>query len=179
MKALLISALALAVGTASLASQAQDGSALHRLVQTLLEKNLPTTLYEGRDIPWEYGQYNLTITKAGTSAVQSDSEQISALLPLNIKLSGNIKKKLFGSDINIACHSEFETQSQLALTPQWQNLNEAKLGFEIPIPEADMDCQGLKLPIKIPLEQMIAKEKPEWEARAETELSRLLTEMGF
>ena len=55
----------------------------------------------------------------------------------------------------------------------------SELDMQIPIPETELDCQGLKLPIKPALEQLIAKEKPTWEADASVELNKRLAELGL
>ncbi|MCV6626981.1 MAG: DUF4403 family protein, partial [Cellvibrionaceae bacterium] len=150
----------------ALAGPLAQADALQGLIETIVDKRLPQTLYEGKAIAWEYGFYDLTISKAGSAKIVSAEKHIEASMPLHITLKGDIKKKLFGSEIEISCSSEFSTNSKMALEPVWADSLQAKLNFDLPIPPTEMDCQGLRLPIQVPLQQLIAQEKPDWEKQA-------------
>lgn len=154
-------------------------SALNTLLEHIISKQLSQTLFTAKDIPWQYGHYNLHITKLGNAGIHSDKETITAELPLKIQLSGRVKQKLFGQEIDIACETEFETTSEMVFKPIFGESLSSELDMQIPIPETELDCQGLKLPIKPALEQLIAKEKPTWEADASVELNKRLAELGL
>ncbi|WP_353406555.1 DUF4403 family protein [Pseudoteredinibacter isoporae] len=175
MKTKLVSALLCLSAT----NLAYGENALNTLLERVLSKQLPEVLFDAKDIPWQYGHYNLHISKAGDAGIGSDPETITAKLPLNIQLSGKVKQKLFGQDIDIDCSTEFETNSEMIFKPVFAETLSSKLDMQIPIPETELDCQGLRLPIKSALEQLIAKEKPEWEAQAEAELTKRLAEFGL
>lgn len=154
-------------------------TALNSLLERVLSKQLPEVLFNAKDIPWQYGHYNLHISKAGEAGIGSNTDTITAKLPLKVQLSGKVKQKLFGQDIDIDCQTEFETNSEMIFKPIFAETLSSELDMQIPIPETELDCQGLKLPIKPALEQLIAKEKPEWEAQAEAELKKRLAEFGL
>ncbi len=171
---------AIVLAASSLASTAAYAdNALNKLLERALSKQLPQVLFAAKDVPWEYGHYNLHIAKAGEADISSASETITAQLPLKIRLSGKVKQKLFGQEIDIACDTEFETPSEMIFKPLFAESLSSELEMEIPIPETELNCQGLKLPIKSALEQLIAKEKPSWEAEATVELNKRLAELGL
>ncbi|MBB6520169.1 DUF4403 family protein [Pseudoteredinibacter isoporae] len=163
----------------SAANMSYGENALNTLIERVLSKQLPEVLFHAKDIPWQYGHYNLHISKAGDAGIGSGPETITAKLPLKVQLSGKVKQKLFGQEIDIDCTTEFETNSEMIFKPVFAETLSSKLDMQIPIPETELDCQGLKLPIKPALEQLIAKEKPEWEAQAEAELKKRLETLGL
>lgn len=130
-------------------------------------------------MPWQYGHYNLHISKVGAADINSATSTITAGVPLRVRLSGQVKQQLFGQDINIACATEFETQSEMTLTPIFSKALTGQLDIHIPVPETELDCQGLKLPIKTTLEQLIAQEKPQWETQAEAQINQLFRDLGL
>lgn len=153
--------------------------ALSSLLERALSKQLPEVLFFAKDVPWQYGHYNLHISKAGLAKVGSDKSNIKTQLPLLIRLDGRVKQKLFGQEIDIRCQTEFESSSELVFTPLFEETLSSELSIELPIPETELDCQGLRLPIKSTLEQLIAKEKPNWEADAKKVLNQKLLELGL
>ncbi len=154
-------------------------TALNTLLEHIVSKQLSQTLFTAKDIPWQYGHYNLHITKQGQAGIKSDVKTITAKLPLKIQLSGRVKQELFGQEIDIACETEFETTSEMVFKPIYGETLSSELNMQIPIPETELDCQGIRLPIKPALEQLIAKEKPTWEADASVELNKRLAELGL
>ncbi len=162
-----------------LSTAAHADNALNMLLERAVSKQLPHVLFAAKDVPWEYGHYNLHIAKAGEADISSASETITAHLPLKVRLSGKVKQKLFGQEIDIACETEFETPSEIVFKPLFAESLSSELEMLIPIPQTELNCQGLKLPIKSALEQLIAKEKPNWEAEATVELNKRLAELGL
>ena len=151
-----------------------------KLIGTLIEKKLPNTLYQHRDKPWDFGVYSLTVEKTGISNFSSDDKQLSVKLPLQITINGIFKQNLFGNKVSIGCNSQFLTDGIVDITPQIKPTNsEINASIDIPIPNPQLNCNGLKIPIKQALEQLIAEKKQGWENRMETEISKLFTQVGI
>lgn len=155
-------------------------SVVDQLVTRTLEKNLPEVLYDKADIPWDYGVYTLKISKAGQGVFKSNSNTLNGELPIHVALSGKAEKEIFGSLLKMDCEGQFNTTGALVITPLFdKDLVESDILINVPIPEAMLNCQGLQIPIKIPLEQLLADEKPKWEKRIKTEVDNILKQLGI
>ena len=49
----------------------------------------------------------------------------------------------------------------------------------MPVPEANLNCDGLILPIKPLLEQLVANKKQEWEQQLEQDIFTMFQQVGI
>ena len=151
-----------------------------KLIGTIIERQLPETLYQHKNMPWEFGVYSLTVNKTGVSGFSSDETQLSVKMPLEIVINGVFKQNLFGNNVSIGCNSQFVTDGFVDIKPQIKpTKSEVDANINIPIPNPHLNCNGLKIPIKQALEQLIAEKKSQWENRMELEVSKLFNQMGI
>ena len=172
--------IVLSLLSATIASPAQSENIADRLIGTLIEKKLPAVLYQHKDKPWELGTYSLTVKKTGQSNFSSSNTALQAKLPLQVIISGKIQKDLFGTAIMIGCNSQFYTHGTVNITPEIKPVNsQADVLIDIPIPNPQLNCDGLIFPIKEPLEQLIAEEKVNWQQDIRMEIGKLFQQAGM
>lgn len=148
---------------------------INKLVVDLVDRRLPAVLYQHTDKPWEMGTYSLTIKKIGDPGFSSTDTRMNLTLPVEAIVHGKVKQNLFGTNINMDCHSKVITDGRVQIEPKISATGtKAKVVIFIPVPESQMDCDGLKLPIKPLLEKLIADNKSQWEKDLELNINQLL-----
>ncbi|MBU3001971.1 hypothetical protein KO534_01290 [Paraglaciecola arctica] len=55
----------------------------------------------------------------------------------------------------------------------------ASVEVSVPIPEVNLNCEGLKLPIKPLLEQLVATKKQQWQQQLEQDIVSMFKQMGI
>ncbi|MFA7554182.1 MAG: DUF4403 family protein [Spongiibacteraceae bacterium] len=150
------------------------------LIGRLIEQQLPTMLYQHKDKPWELGTYSVTVNKAGASRFVSTTKQLETAMPLNVVISGTISQAFMGETMNIPCHSQFVTQGKLNIVPLLKPDHvEVSVAIDIPIPNPSLNCGSFQLPIKIPLEQLVADNKAQWQQQVAAEINTLFKQYGL
>ena len=162
-------------GQTSLAESISD-----KLIIAIVDKNLPTVLYKHTDKPWNMGTYSLSINKLGAARFSSTETHLNLSLPIEVIVNGKIKQNLLGAAITIGCDSKIVTDGHLEIEPQLNSAgSKAKVSIFIPIPDANLNCDGLKVPIRPLLEQLVLDNKRDWEKDLESGISELFQQVGI
>lgn len=151
-----------------------------KMLDRIMEQKLPSVLYQHKDKPWELGVYSLTVKKNGMPSFAITDTQLQAKLPLEVTINARVDRNIFGTKVTSVCNSHFSTHGSVNITPELKPLNsQAKVIITVPIANPQLDCDGLLIPIKPALEQLIAHNKTEWEDRIELEIAALFTQLGM
>ena len=105
---------------------------------------------------------------------------ISLTVPIKVEMTGQVNKTFLGQKILLSCSSEVFTQARLDIEPVI-NPPESKASVEVsvPVPESNLNCDGLILPIKPLLEQLVASEKQQWEQKLEQDIVIMFKQLGI
>jgi hypothetical protein len=161
-------------------SSANAETVSDKLIASVINKQLPSPLYQQSDIPWDLGTYSLDINQTGNASFSSNATQLKLSVPLKANITGNVNQSLFGSNINMACASEVITQGHIVITPAIKTSGStADVDITIPIPESQLDCDGLKIPVKSALEAFILKNKADWEMQIEADITALFKQLDM
>jgi hypothetical protein len=162
-------------------SPASADSVSDKLIASVINKQLPSPLYQQTDIPWDLGVYSLDITKMGMASFSSNATQLTLSVPLKANIKGDVNQSLFGSNINMKCSSEVITQGHIVITPTIKTSGStADASVTVPVPDnAQLDCDGLKIPIKSALEALIKKNKADWETQIESDIGALFKQLDM
>ncbi len=162
-------------------SSANAETVSDKLIATVINKQLPSPLYQQTDIPWDLGVYSLNIIKTGIASFNSNATQLTLSIPLKANINSDVNQSLFGSNINMKCSSEVITQGHIVITPTIKTSDStADVSITVPIPNnSQLDCDGLKIPIKSALEALIKKNKADWEAQLESDISALFKQLNM
>ncbi len=151
-----------------------------KLIATLINKKLPTVLYEHKDKPWDMGVYSLSVNKVGGASFASTDKQVILTLPLELIVSGKIDQNLLGAKINIYCKSRVTTDGKFNIVPKLKTKgSNAKVSILVPVPESHLNCDGLMIPIKPLLEKHISNNKSKWENDIEADIYALFQQVGL
>lgn len=151
-----------------------------KLIVTLINKKLPTVLYEHKNKPWDMGVYNLSVNKAGGVSFASTDKQVNLTLPLELMINGKINQNLLGTKININCNSRVTTNGKLNIVPILRTKgSNAKVTIFVPVPESHLNCDGLMIPIKPLLEKLISDNKSKWENDIAADIYALFQQVGL
>lgn len=151
-----------------------------KLIVALVDKKLPIILYQHKDKPWEMGIYSLTVNKVGGAGFSSTKKQLKLTIPLEVVINGKIKKNILGARITIGCNSRVVTDGKLNIVPEIKPTGtDAEVSIFIPIPKSQLNCDGIKIPIKQLLEKLVADNKAEWEKSLESDIHNLFQQVGI
>ncbi len=151
-----------------------------KLIVAIVDNNLPTVLYQHRDKPWDMGIYSLKINKLGAARFSSTETHLNLSFPIEAIVNGKIIQNLFGAKITIACDSKIITDGRLEIEPQLSAAGStAIVSIIIPVPDADLNCDGFKIPVRPLLEQLILDKKGEWEKDLESDINVLFQQVGI
>lgn len=155
-------------------------SVTDQLIVTLVDKHLPKVLHQERSSPWQMGSYDLIVSKTGGAIFSSTHQFLSLTIPIKVLMTGQVNKTLFGQKILLNCSSEFATEARLDVEPTI-NPPESNASVEVlvPVPEVNLNCEGLKVPIKPLLEQLVATKKQEWQRQLEKDIVTLFKQVGL
>jgi hypothetical protein len=151
-----------------------------KLIVALVDKHLPQVLHQEKATPWKMGTYDLTVTKTGGVFFSSTHKYLSLTVPIKVVMTGQVNKEFLGQKILLNCSSEVFTQARLDIEPVI-NPPESKANVEVsvPVPESNLNCDGLILPIKPLLEQLVANEKQEWQQKLEQDIVTMFKQVGI
>lgn len=162
-------------GRVSLAESMSD-----KLIVAVVDKKLPPVLYEHVDKPWDMGVYSLVIKKIGKAHFSSTSTLLTLSFPIEAIVVGNVKQNLFGTQMTLLCDSKFVTNARVEIAPQLSAIgSKAAVSLFIPVPNSDLNCDGLMIPIRPILEKLISDNKQDWEQDLESDINKLFTEVGI
>ena len=151
-----------------------------KLMVSLINKKLPTVLYEHKDKPWEMGIYSLSVNKTGGASFTSTDKQLNLTLPIEVIVNGKIMQNLLGANITIDCNSRVITNGKFNIEPKLKTKgSNAKVSIFVPVPDSMLNCDGLKIPIKSLLEKLISDNKPKWEKDLESDIYNLFQQVGI
>jgi hypothetical protein len=95
-------------------------------------------------------------------------------------MTGQVNKEFLGQKILLNCSSEVITQARLDIEPVINPpKSTASVEVSVPVPESNLHCDGLKLPIKPLLEQLVANKKQEWEQQLEQDIFTMFKQVGI
>ena len=161
-------------------SQSIAQNATDKLIVTLVDKKLPSSLYEHNDRPWELGVYSLKVNKIGSVGVHSDDRKLRLTLPIEVVLNSKVNRNILGATIALDCNSSFSTVGRLYIEPLIKPTDSrAEVNIAVPVPESFLNCDGFKLPMKSLLEKLISENKSKWENDLEDEIYKLFQQMGI
>lgn len=142
-----------------------------RMIEQLIDNRLPEVLHSEQNKPWEFGLYTVHVTKNGALDVHSDESSITISLPVEVDMKGKIDREMLGFKATLDCVNAFTTTALIKLTPNLsQPTSQPKAEISVPVPETQMDCKGVKMPVQVALENLITNQKKDWEAKVEQEI---------
>lgn len=151
-----------------------------KLIVAALNKQMPTLLYEHADQQWDLGVYSLKIERNGTPGFISTESQLILSLPIKANITGKVEQVLFGNKIEVNCANAFNTQGRIVIEPLLKEEGStASVDVTVPIPETDLNCDGLRVPVKSVIEKLVAQKKVEWEKEMEAEINKLFSDLGI
>jgi len=134
------------------------------VVLQLFEHKFPVDVYNKKDIVWEHGTYSVTVKKNGKPKIKSNDKLINAIMPVKVNLHARINKDLGVTKISINCLAEFVTDGDLSIIPDRKSkYRKTDAIVNIIVPNVDMNCDGLKIPISAQLRSLVAQNKVKWE----------------
>ena len=151
-----------------------------QLIVALVDKHLPQVLHQEKGTSWKMGTYDLSVYKTGGAIFSSTHKYLSLTVPIKIVMTGQVNRKFLGQKILLNCSSEVVTQARLDIEPV-VNPPQSKASVEVsvPVPEANLNCDGLILPIKPLLEQLVASKKQQWELQLEQDILNMFKQLGI
>lgn len=155
-------------------------SVTDKLIVALVDKHLPHVLHQEKATPWKMGTYDLTVNKIGGAEFSSTHKYLSLTVPIKVLMTGQVNREFLGQKILLNCSSEMVTQARLDIEPVI-NPPESKANVEVsvPVPEANLNCDGLILAIKPLLEQLVASKKQEWQQQLEQDIMVMFKQVGI
>lgn len=155
-------------------------SVTDQLIVALVDKHLPQVLHQEKATPWQMGTYDLTVHKTSGAIFSSTHKYLSLTVPIKVMMTGQVNKEFLGQKILLNCSSEFVTEARLDIEPEI-NPPESRASVEVsvPVPNANLNCDGLKLPIKPLLEQLVATKKQEWQQQLEKDIVTMFKQVGI
>lgn len=150
------------------------------LIVALVDKNLPQTLYKETHTPWELGFYDLTVKKRGVAAFSSTPKYLSLTLPIEVVIKGQVNKSFLGSKIIMNCSSTVLTETRLDVEPIIKaQQSHAKVEISVPVPPAQLHCEGFNVNITPLLQAIVAKEKQKWQLQLEQDIQGIFRQVGL
>jgi hypothetical protein len=155
-------------------------SVTDQLIVALVDKHLPQVLHQEKATPWQMGTYDLTVNKTGGAVFSSTHKYLSLTVPIKVVMTGQVNKEFLGQKIALNCSSEIITQARLDIEPDINPpRSKASVEVSVPVPESNLNCDGLILPIKPLLEQLVATEKRDWEQQLEKDIFTMFKQLGI
>lgn len=155
-------------------------SVTDQLIVALADKHLPKVLLQEKNKVWQMGTYDLTVNKTAGVTFTSTNQYLSLSVPIEVLMVGQVNQTFLGQKIILNCSSTVLTQAKLQVTPIINPPNStANVEVLVPIPESNLNCDGLTLSIKPILEQLVANKKSQWEASLEQDIQTLFKQVGM
>jgi hypothetical protein len=155
-------------------------SVTDKLIVALVEKHLPQVLHQEKATAWEMGTYDLTVSKTGAATFSSTHQYLSLTVPIKVMMTGLVNKVFIGQKIILNCSSELVTKARLDIKPMIDPpKSKTSVEVSVPVPESNLNCDGLILPIKPLLEQFVADKKRQWEQKLEKDILTMFKQVGI
>lgn len=158
--------------------QSQAQTMTDKLLQHLLNKQMPKVLYRINNKPFQYGVYDVVVHKIASPNISSTSTQITNHLPMRIEFLATVKQSILGQQLSFNCKTQFATVNKWVITPDLAT-GKVDIKMHVPIPDSTLNCEGLSLPITSVLEKMVREQKPKWEQDAKQKIEAALTDIGL
>lgn len=153
---------------------------VENIIEVVIENNLPYLLYEHTNQKWQLGLYNLKITRLGKPTFLSSKKHINLSFPVEANIESKINKIIFGTNINIDCKNKFVTEANIKITPTLKaNQSTSVVKISVNIPPTNLNCDGLKMPIKPALDALIQTQTKSWEQDIESTINQLFLQVGI
>lgn len=137
---------------------------MNSVMLQLFEHKFPVDIYNQKNITWEHGTYSINVKKNGQSTIRTTDKIINAKMPIKVKLQAHINKDLGIAKINLNCLAEFNTNGDLSIIPDKENkYMKTDAIVNIVVPNVDMNCDGIKVPITAHLRTLVSQNKIKWE----------------
>lgn len=149
-----------------------------KLMQKLLDQQMPSVLHRVNNQAFQYGVYDVVVHKVGQTKITSTSTAITNSLPMRIEFLATIKQQIFGQTLSFDCKTQFKTINTWNIIPNL-NTGEVAVSMSVPIPDTQLNCEGLSLPVTTVLQKMIRDEKPKWEKEAKQQIEKSLIKVGL
>lgn len=155
-------------------------SVTDQLIVALVDKHLPQVLHQEKATPWKMGTYDLIVHKTAGAKFSSTHKYLSLTVPIKVMMTGQVNQEFLGQKILLNCSSEFVTEARLDIEPTI-NPPESRADVEVsvPVPDANLNCDGLILAIKPLLEQLVMTKKQEWEQKLEKDIVTMFKQVGI
>jgi hypothetical protein len=155
-------------------------SVTDQLIVALVDKHLPQVLHQEKATPWKMGTYDLTVYRTSGAKFSSTHKYLSLTVPIKVKMTGQVNQEFLGQKILLNCSSEFVSEARLDIEPTIKPPeSRADVEVSVPVPEANLNCDGLILPIKPLLEQLVATKKHEWQQQLEKDIVTMFKQVGI
>lgn len=155
-------------------------SVTDQLIVALVDKHLPQVLHQEQATPWKMGTYDLTVHKTAAAKFSSSDKYLSLTVPIKVIMTGQVNKEFLGQKILLNCASNFVTEAKLDIEPLLNPPeSRANVDVSVPVPVANLNCDGLILPIKPLLEQLVATKKHQWQQQLEKDIFNMFKQVGI
>jgi hypothetical protein len=155
-------------------------SMTNKLIVKALNAQIPQVLYEHENQPWNLGVYSLRIDRSGIPSFSSNESQLVLSFPVNVSMNGKVDQTIFGKTIVVNCENSFVTHGRIVIEPLFDSQpSTANVDIQVPVPETDLNCEGLSVAVQPLLEQLVAEKKVEWEHEMEAEMNKLFKQLGI
>lgn len=135
-------------------------TATDRLLEKIIDQQVPAIVHEARDLPWAGGTYAIRIVRNGAPVYKSGARDISVSLPLRAEMEGNAGLL----NTPIVCRATFTTMARVDVAPDFSaETIQTKSKVSLPIPPVMADCGVIQFPVDSFLKQLVAENKPQWE----------------
>jgi hypothetical protein len=95
-------------------------------------------------------------------------------------MNGKVDQTIFGKTIVVTCENSFVTHGRIVIEPLFDSQpSTANVDIQVPVPETDLNCEGLSVAVQPLLEQLVAEKKVEWEHEMEAEMNKLFKQLGI
>lgn len=137
-----------------------------KLMTKWLNQQVPAILHQQKNQPFQLGSYDITVHKAKAATLVSRASSWQLNQPIRVEFVAHISQNILGASLEFQCATEFASQSVWRITPNLEQ-GTAAIAVTMPIPETELNCDGLKLPITTVLQQWFQREKNTWQQQAE------------
>jgi hypothetical protein len=170
---------AVAASTPSAAVRLEQTAAA-RLLALVIDSYVPQVLFAEKNQPWMGGTRSMTISKAGSSVLSSDANNIVVSFPLKANLIGDINTNIVLMQLKAHCTAQFTAPAKINLAVNF-NTKPIKVSsrIDVTVPPVMADCDGYKLAVEGIIQSVIAQQKPKWEQDIQAQVSDGLMVLGL
>ena len=153
---------------------AHSENIIESVLLEFVEQKLPVDVYNRKDAPWEFGTYSIKVVKNGKAILNSSADSLKAVLPVKVNLWARIEKDIGIAKISVNCLSVFFAKGKISLLPDKNtNYKKADAKVDVIIPDVNMNCDGLIIPISNALRKLVSDNKFKWESELQNKYKSL------